>query len=150
RRHAVQDVGIVVDAKNRDLSEPATVNARIRLARLSQHRRRNRNLDRKMCTAIDLRSKRNRMTEHAGNAFHDREAEPETAGDLGAPIEAMKLGEYGSALVRRNADARIVNIDAQPLATTPATDQDATGSGIFDGVGNEILQQAAQYPAVGQ
>src|SRR5215470_6960397 len=82
------------------------VNACLRLARFAQLRRRNRNLDRKMCAAIDLRSKCDRMIEHASDAFHDRETEPETAGDLSAPVEAMKLGEYGTALVRRNADAR--------------------------------------------
>src|SRR5215475_6667150 len=52
------------------------------------------------------------------------------------------------ALVGRNANAGIVDVDAQALASTPTTDQNAARSGIFDGVGDEILQQPAQQSPV--
>src|SRR5215470_14626580 len=133
RHHPVQDIGIVVDTEHENFGDAAAVDARLRQTRLAQLRRRNRNVNRKMCTSVDLRSECNRMIENTGNAFHDRKTEPETAGDLGAPVEAMKLGEDSTAFVWRNPNAGIEHIDTYTLPATPTTDQNAASSGVFDG-----------------
>ncbi len=65
-----------------------------------------------MGAAIDLRSERDGMLQHAGDALDNREAEPDAARHLGPLVETMKLNEYVAALVRRNADAGIVDIDS--------------------------------------
>src|SRR5215831_13815356 len=97
-----------------------------------------------MRAAVDLGTERERVVEHAGDAFYDREAEPDAAGNVGCLVETMELGEYGAALVRWNADAGIVDIDPQRPAATPAPDQDAARHSVFDRVGDEILQEPAQ------
>src|SRR5215468_831411 len=89
------------------------------------------------------------MIEHTRNALDNGESKPETAGDLGAPFKAMKFGEHSLALVRWNADSRIEDIDAQPLPAAAAADQNAPGSRILDGVGNEVLQHPTQQPPIG-
>ena len=48
----------------------------------------------------------------------------------------------------RNADAGVVDLDAQPLAAPPAADQHASRRRIFDRIGNQVLQQPPQQPAI--
>ena len=87
------------------------VDARLWRPRLAEFCRRNRNLDREMGAAIDLRSERDWMLQDAGDALDNREAEADAAGNPGSLVETMKLDEYVAPLVRRNADAGIVDID---------------------------------------
>ena len=49
----------------------------------------------------------------------------------------------------RNADAGIVNVDADDVVLAPAADQHPTCGRIFNGVRYEVLQQPAQQAAVG-
>ena len=49
----------------------------------------------------------------------------------------------------RNAEAGVVDVDAQLAAAAPAADQHAALRRVFDRVGDEVLQQPAQQPAVG-
>ena len=49
----------------------------------------------------------------------------------------------------RDAGAGIVNLDPQQGATAAAAHQHAAVLGVFDGVGNEVLQHPAQQLAVG-
>ena len=52
-------------------------------------------------------------------------------------------------LRRRNAEAGVVDVDAQLAAAAPAADQHAALRRVFDRVGDEVLQQPPQQPAVG-
>ncbi len=111
RRHAVENLAIVVDAENERTGDPAMVDARLWRPHLAVFGWRNRNLDREMGAAIDLRSERDWVLQHAGDALDNREAEPDAAGHLGALVETTKLEEYVASFVGRNADAGIVDID---------------------------------------
>ena len=86
----------------------------------------------------------NLASEHAGDALNDREAEADAAGDPSALVEAMEFFEHRAMFGRRNADPGIINIDAEPLALTPAADQHAAVRCVFDGIGNEVLQESPQ------
>ena len=79
---------------------------------------------------------------------HDRQAEAQPARDLGALVEPVEFLEDLAPLRRRDADAGIVDVDPQPAAPPPAADQHAAVRRIFDGVGDEVLHQPAQQPAV--
>src|SRR5207244_11532910 len=75
--------------------------------------------------------------------------EPEAAGNPRALLEAMELLEDLGALDDRNADAGIVDADLQGLAVAPAADQHTAVRGVFDGIGDEVLQQPTQQRAIG-
>ena len=90
-----------------------------------------------------------RGAEHARHALDDRQAETEPARDLGALIEPVELDEDVAPLGLRDADAGVVDVDAQMLAAPPAADQHAARRRVFDGVGDEILDEPPQQPAVG-
>ena len=61
----------------------------------------------------------------------------------------MKFLEDFAALDHGNADAGIKNPNLQGLAVAPATDQHAPARGVFDGVGDQILQQPPQQQPIG-
>src|ERR1035437_1608310 len=67
----------------------------------------------------------------------------------GALREPVELHENVAPLRLRDADAGVVDVDAQSVAVAPAADQHAAGRRIFDGVGHQVLHQPAQQPAVG-
>ena len=54
------------------------------------------------------------VIEHARDALDDREPEAEPARDLGALIEPVEFAEDRALLRLRNADAGVVDVDAQP------------------------------------
>src|SRR5580704_19442336 len=60
----------------------------------------------------------------------------------------MEFLEDGACLGGRYAEAGVINADPQPCALAPAADQNAAVKGIFDRVGNEILQQASQQAPI--
>src|SRR5262245_17806008 len=125
RRHAAKNFAIVVEAKNERSGNPAVIDARLWRPHLAEFGRRNRNLDREMGAATNLRSERDWMLQHAGDALDNGEAEADAAGNLGSLSETMKLDEYVASPVGRNADTGIVDIDLQPPAAPPASDQHA-------------------------
>ncbi len=92
---------------------------------------------------------RDAVVEHARQPLDDRQPEPEAARDPRALLEAMELLEDLAALERGNADAGVVDADLQRLAAAAAADQHAAARGVFDGVGDEVLQQPPQQRAVG-
>ncbi len=96
-----------------------------------------------------LRLQRDAVIEHARDALHDREAEPEAARDLRALIEPVEFAENLPLLRLRNAEAGIVDVDAQPAVCRPAADQHAALRRVLDRVRDEVLQQPAQQPPVG-
>ena len=89
------------------------------------------------------------MVEYARQALDDRKTKAEAARDPGALFEAMEFLENLAALLRGNADAGVIDGDLQRLAVAAAADQHASARGIFDRVGNEVLQQPPQEGAVG-
>ena len=107
-----------------------------------------RHLDREMRAAADRGGDLDRVIEHARDAFDDRKPEPEAARHLGALVEPVELREDAALLGARNADPGIVDVDAQLAAAPAAADQHAALRRVFDGVGDEVLQQAPQQPAV--
>ena len=86
--------------------------------------------------------------EHARHALDDRKTQAQPARDPGALIEAVEFDEDVALLGFRNADAGVVDVDAQVLAAPPAADQHAPRRRVFDGVGDQVLHQPAQQPAV--
>src|SRR5262245_6795160 len=84
-----------------------------------------RHLDREVRTAAGNRREIDLVVEHTRNAFDDRQPEAEAARDLGALVEAMELAEDRLLLRLRNADAGVVDVDAQASGVASAADQHA-------------------------
>ena len=89
------------------------------------------------------------MTQHAGDAFDNRQPEPKPLG-LGLALgQTLEFLEYRLAHIRRNTGSGIAHFDLQALPAAPTTDQHATaGWGVADCIGKQILQDTAQQPAV--
>ena len=92
---------------------------------------------------------RDAVIEHSRETFDDGQSEPEAARDARALFEAVKLLEDLAALDRRHADAGIVNDDLQRLSAASAADQHTALQGIFDRVGDQVLQQPPQHQTIG-
>ena len=88
------------------------------------------------------------MAEDAGDALDDRQAEAEAGRLPRALLEPVKLVEHRALLMRRNADAGVVDVDAQTVAAAAAADQHAPRAGVLDGVRHEVLHEAAQQAPV--
>ena len=84
-----------------------------------------RHFDGKARAAAERRFQRNLAVEHARDALDDRQAEADAARHPRALVEPMEFLEDRAALGVRNADAGIVDVDAQPRAAAPAADQHA-------------------------
>ncbi len=108
-----------------------------------------RHLDRELRSAADRRGDLDLVVEHARDALHDREAEPEPARHLGALVEAMEFLEDRLLLGARDAEPGVVDVDAQPPPPAPAADQHAALGRVLDRVRDQVLQQPPQQPAVG-
>ena len=74
---------------------------------------------------------------------------PETARHLGAFVETMEFAEDDLLLRCRNAEAGVVDVDAQVPAPQPAADQHAAARVYLIAFGDEVLQQPPQQPPVG-
>ena len=99
--------------------------------------------------AADSGVERDAVIEHAREPLDDRQSEPQAASDPGALFEPVKLLEDFTALEKRNADAGIVDADLQCGAVTAAAHQHAAVRRVFDGVGDQILQQPPQHQPIG-
>src|SRR6185312_15399007 len=87
--------------------------------------------------------------EHARHALHNRKSQAQPTRDPRALVEAVEFDEDIALLRLRNADAGVADVDAQLTAAPSAADQHAARRRVFDGVGDEILHQPPQQPAVG-
>ena len=106
-------------------------------------RRRNASRARAVDCELDL------VVEHARDPLHDRQPEAEPARDLGALVEPVKLAEDRALLRLRDAEAGVVDVDAQaPRARRQPTSTRPCGVYLI-GVRDEVLQQPPQQPAVG-
>ena len=89
------------------------------------------------------------MVEHAPDALHDREPEAKSARHSGPLVETVELLEDRLLLGARDAEAGVVDVDAQPVAMATAADQHAALGRILDRVRDQVLQQPPQQAAVG-
>ena len=108
-----------------------------------------RHRDGKMRAAAGHRVELDRAAEHARHAFDDRQSQAQPARDAGALLEAMEFDEDVAPLRLGDADAGVIDVDAQVIAAPPAADQHAARRRVFDRIGDQILHQPAQQPAVG-
>ena len=114
RLHAVENLRIVVDAQHGHAGELAGIGTRlVAPRRAARDRGRHRHFDGEHRSATGLRLQLDRVVEHARDTFHDREAEPETARDLGAVLQAMEFTENRARLRGRNAKPGVVHVDPQ-------------------------------------
>ena len=90
------------------------------------------------------------VVEHARDALDDREAKPEAARHLGTLIEAVELLENRALLRAAGCRARCRRRRCAAVAAAgAAADQHAALGRVFDGVGDEVLQQPPQQPPIG-
>jgi hypothetical protein len=147
--HAVEHLRFVVDAEDRQARERAHFG---RIGGAAQWCGRNgwrdRNFDGKARAAPRFRFDVEFMVEHAGDTLDDRQAETQPARYARTLIEPVKFEKDFALFGFRNADAGVDHIDPNVRSLAPAADQHASLWGIFDGVGNEVLQQPAQQPPV--
>ena len=89
------------------------------------------------------------MVEDARKALDDRQSQSKAARNPRALLQPVELLEDLAALENGNADAGVINADLQRPAVAPATDQHASARSIFDGVGDQVLQQPPQQQTIG-
>ncbi len=89
------------------------------------------------------------MLENPGDAVDNRKPQPQPGCRSGALLEPRELPEHGPELGRGNADASIDHLNDHLVATPPDAHQHPALAGVFDGVGNQILDQPAQQVWVG-
>lgn len=92
---------------------------------------------------------RDAVVEDAGEALDDRKAETKAARNPRTLFQPVKFLEDLGALDHGDADAGIVDADLQRLTAAPAADHDAPARRIFDGVGDQVLQQPSQQQPIG-
>jgi hypothetical protein len=83
------------------------------------------------------------MSEHFDGSAHDEQADTESITPRGIkPSECLKDSRQ---LLTRDTDARVANVDAHVLArTATANENPAFGFGIFDGVADQISEDAIE------
>ena len=85
-----------------------------------------------MRSATCLRFKFDSAIEHPRHALDDRKAKAQSTRDPGTLIEPMKFDENVTPLRPWNANAGIVDIDAQIVAVPPSADQHPSLRGVLD------------------
>ena len=113
------------------------------------HRRGGRHVDEEARTAAGHRLDFDGVAEDAADTLDDRQAEAETAGDLGALIEPLELLEDHLLLALGDAEAGVEHLDREAAAMVADADEDAAFRRVLDRVGDEVLDEAAQQTAVG-
>ena len=92
-----------------------------------------------------------RQPQRRHQALHDGKAQPQPLGHAGAAFEPGEFGEEQPVLVAVEADAGIDHVEPQPAAAAAEPHQHlAAGGGVFDGVGHQVLHDAAHQRPVGQ
>jgi hypothetical protein len=147
RLHAVEHLGIVVDAQHRDAGELAAVGSGGSRAACARRRGgRQRHLDREARAALRTERKSTLWSStRAMRSTIDRPS-PRPRATL-APSSSRWNSRKITAFSTRDAEPGVVDVDAQ-LAAPAAADQHAALGRVLDGVGDEVLQQPAQQAAV--
>ena len=83
------------------------------------------------------------------DAIDDGEAEAQPLGLAGAFLQAGEFAEDRAQLLAGNADAGVEDLYFDQISAPPRPDEDAPVTGIFDGVRDQVLDQAAQQVAIG-
>jgi hypothetical protein len=99
--------------------------------------------DRKARAAIELRPNLNPVPQQVDRAPHHEQPKTQAIGPC--RIETVKRVEHLGQMIRRNADARIVNVDPDVEASMAASNQNSPAwRRVFDGVADEIMHNAVQ------
>src|SRR5262249_1480833 len=109
------------------------------------------NEHRKPRTPADTRDHLDRMIEQLPQSLDDCEAEPQPAAVV-RPLRAeylVELAEDASPLILGDPDSGVAYIDAQACAATPASDDNAAGSGVAGRVRDEIEENPLQQNEIG-
>ncbi len=80
--------------------------------------------------------------------LHNRKAQTKPARRARTLIEPMEFEKHLTLLRFRNADAGIEHVDPHPAAFPLCSRSARALRRVLDGVGNKILQKAAQQPTV--
>ena len=88
------------------------------------------------------------MVQHPRHALDDRQPEAEPARHLGGLVEALELLEDELLLRGRNAEAGVPDLQRDAGAAPPRAHQHAPARRVFDRIRDQVLQDAAQEPAV--
>src|SRR5262249_47735842 len=108
-----------------------------------------RELHRESRAAPGGRLERDAVVEHPRDALHDGKAEADAAGRARSLFEALEFAEDKLLLGGRYAEARIPHLDADLALVTSATHQPPAAGRVFDGVGNEVLEEPPQQSPIG-
>ena len=88
------------------------------------------------------------MAHQAGEPLDDGEAEPEALAAALALLEAVELEEDVAELAFRDAGAGVPDLDDDVAPAPAAAEEDAAADRVAQGVGEEVLQDAAQQRRV--
>lgn len=148
--HALEYKRIVIDDDDESLVEPGRIRSH-RSPRLGGGIGRGtneRHSDAEARALTKLRFQIDRMFEETAQPIDDGKTKPETAGVLIGYFKAVELAENLLMLVVRDADARVPDLDAQPIRPPAAADQHAAGRRIADCVRYEVEHDPLQEDEV--
>ncbi|KAG1185189.1 hypothetical protein G6F35_014929 [Rhizopus arrhizus] len=147
-----QGVGIVVDHQHTGAPEGAAgvgrrFDPRCHRCCTARH------ADREHRTAIDYAAQLQRCVQQGRDALRDGQPQPQALAI--AAVHPMEFLEYHRLLLGCDAGPGVVHTDGQALAVATHAQQNAAVAGVADGIGQEVLQHAAQqqriamHPGVG-
>src|SRR6056297_145165 len=146
--HAGKHVRLVIDANDPNPGEVAKDGFGLALRRKSGDGLSRLDPQAKARTGTKRRVELDWMIQNPANAFDNRQTEPEAASTRRARIEAPELLKNFPVLVFGNAKPGIGHLDGDGSAAAPDPDQNAARRRIFDGVGDEILQNPSKQFAI--
>jgi hypothetical protein len=93
-----------------------------------------------------LAGERQPVVEQRGEAAHDREPEAHArrARLVGPPRHLVELVEHALAMLGRDADPAVDDLDRDARAAAPRADHDAAAARVAERVGDEVAQHALE------
>jgi len=88
------------------------------------------------------------VAQHLADALDNRQPETEAAHRARRLLQPLEFLEDEGALRLGYAGAGIADENRQPVAPPAHAEQDLARCRVFDGVGDKVLQQAAQQPPI--
>ncbi len=146
--HAIKDIGFVIDAKDAQTAQFACHPA-ARFGHCGLVNNANRHIDRKNRPPPRARTHRNRMIKRPAKPLDNCKAKTKPLHIGGfRPLKAMEFAEDDFKLVLGDARPAIPNLDPDLVAPHPATDHRPAMAGIAQRVGDKVLQDTTQKPAI--